>query len=502
MRTRHFLLSAASIFIAATAISQTDPAVTSQQIGNAALQLVKDFSVSDAASSHPIVKVAPVENDTNLPLKTDNATLLIRSALASDGVVTVAADGAPNADALFSSRLRREGDGYAFAGSVVALGTGNILWRGNTPVLADDSETAPSLTVSVNPPAAEAKIPPTVPASPAPIAFPSSLSQSLPEVKKPSAVVAVPSAAATAAIPATVDLGPAPEPEFAPGAAKTWDEWFARGIKSCGYHRAGETVATGRPTRSTSGSSDRSRGYLGRLYFKVKGIYSFYDEHDFHDCKHGKGGGGKAGAGLEINIPLENFVKDAEIDFPAFDWIFSHTDLVLDGWWKTAVLLPDESEGYEIDADGEYWGGDVLLRVSAYPGEPINPYIGFGWSYRKIEETVRVSGFRRDYNWWYGWYQVPYDYTEDESESISTTTLSLGLELNLTSRLSLRGEWAYYGKGGWSESKEDYSKSRQIVSLDANLRLFSGFFLTLSGTYEDSKKEHEKTLGAGFGYLF
>ncbi len=505
MKHRLSLFSSLCIGIAVSVSAQSAPSPTSRQIGTAALALAKEFAASEAAAAHPIVRVAPVENDTDLPLRCDKATSVLRSALAADGAVTVAADGATNVDALFSARLKRDGDGYAFAGSIVSLGTGETLWRGNSHVDASAVEapqTAPATTPALpEMPPADASVPSAIPVK-MPVALPTSLPTAVPLGTSklpamPSAPGAVPATAAAAALPslAELGLGPAPEPIFAEGAARTWDEWFSRKIKSVGYHRAGEVVAEKPASRSSSDGSPRTRGYLGQPYFKIKGLYGFYDEHDFHDCKHGKGGGGSAGAGLEISLPLQILFKDTEIDFPASDWILSHTDVVLDGWWRTAVLLPD---GY--DADGEYWGGDLLLRISAAPGEGVNPYVSLGWNYWKMEEKATQTEYWMHYNYRYGWYAVPYSYRYEESESTSTTTLQLGLELNLTSRFSLLGNWAYYGKGGWNDKKEDYTKSRQVISLDANLRLFSGFFLTFSGAYE--RDEHRKVIGAGFGYRF
>ncbi len=509
MKHRLSLFSSLCIGIAVSVSAQSSPSPTSRQIGTAALALAKEFAASEAAAAHPIVRVAPVENDTDLPLRCDKATSLLRSALAADGAVTVAADGATNVDALFSARLKRDGDGYAFAGSIVSLGTGETLWRGNSHVDASAVEapqTAPATTPALpEMPSADASVPSAIPVK-MPVALPTSLptagplgTSKLPAM--PSAPGAVPATAAAAALPslAELGLGPAPEPIFAEGAARTWDEWFSRKIKSVGYHRAGEVVAEKPASRSSSDGSPRTRGYLGQPYFKIKGLYGFYDEHDFHDCKHGKGGGGSAGASLDVRLPVSLFTKDADPQFEMLEWLFDHSDLNLGAWWRTAVLLPDETSGLS-DLDGEYWGCYANLQISLSPGESINPYVGAGLDYTRLEEKVKARVRVYDYDYWRGYYWYDVDMDVEESDSSTSATFTLGLELNLNSRLSLRGDWTYYGDGGWNEDKEDYSDSRQIVSTDLNFRLFSGVFLSLSGSYE--RKEHQKVIGAGFGYLF
>ena len=439
----------AAILLAAAPVRAAGSSVSYKDIREAAESVVGSFARSDAIrpGDAPSVRVKAIVNNSRLRPDPDRIEGMLRKALSVYRTVSVADDASP-AELVLAPELRTDADGYYVLSAAVSdASTGRSVWTGSSRFGE----------------------PQTASAAPAPAAA---------------------TAASVPGVPA-----PAGAPTFVPGAARTWDEWFDRGIKSVGYHRAGSSGSSVR-TRVSDGP-DPERGFMGHTCFEPFGRFEFVDKHDFHKCHHGKGGNGIAYGGAELRLN-----------------VWEGLDLSLSGAWGQSVFLSDETlnDGGSGIKDGEFetWFAEARAQWSFAPGAILNPYIGAGVEYTKAKGTLETdSVYYYTYEWTgYGWredlHAVSLKY-EDKS-SATCGLLNAGLELNLGSRFSLRGDFTYYAESHGEDSVWA-DCSRKVFSLDARIRFAGGLYAAVGGSYMRVNADYDedgktKMLRAGLGWRF
>ena len=326
----------------------------------------------------------------------------------------------------------------------------------------------------------------------------------------PAQAVAAPAQGGVAGLPP----GPPPSPEFVGGAAKTWDEWFDRGIESVGYHPPGSPEEDVRPARNRGTPQDR--GFLGRSSIRFGGAVDFNSVHDFHHCHSGRGGNGFASGTIDLRINFADFSDSLQsLDFVTHAWYGKQLD---DPYAKVGTI-----------DDIEHFGTDLRLQWSLAPGEWVNPYLGIGAEISKtaidfkipydrtevVETWVPGHYERYPYYSYYGYTYystryVPgyYKYStirrkgvKEFSETFTDVCwlFEAGLEVNLGSRFSLRGDFTYFRKstkddGYWADF------SRRLLSGEANLRITEKCFLSVIGSYET--KDKIRSVNVGLGLFF
>lgn len=476
-------VAAAFALLAAVPIRAADASVRYREIREAAAAVVGDFARSGAipAGDVPAVRVKSVVNNSRLRPDSDRIEGMLRKELSVYRAVTVAGDADP-ADLVLAPEIRVDEDGaFVLSASVSNAGTGESVWNGSSRFgepQADASENAP------------------VPVAETPAAKPSVAAAPVAKPPVAAAPAAKPPVAAAPVAAAPVAEDPVPAPIFLEGAAKTWDEWFARGIKSVGYHPAGYVESApveSEPEEEVGGEAER--GFMGRTCFEAFGRYEFVDKHDFHKCHHGKGGNGFACGGAELRLN-----------------VWEGLDLSLSGGWGQNVFLSDETldaDYYDVkDGDIDLWFAEARAQWSFLPGEVLNPYIGAGVEYTKAKGTIESDTYYYDtYEWnGYGWrrerHAVSMKY-EDKS-SATCGLLNAGLEVNLGSRLSLRGDFTYYAESHGDESVWA-DCSRKVFSVDARIRFVDGLYLMLGGSLQRTDYDEDgktKMLRGGLGWRF
>lgn len=452
------LLSSLSVavLLLAGAARAAGSSLTYGEVRKAVVAVAGDFARSDEVRGSGVraIRVKPVVNRSRMRPEPDRIERMFRDALSVYRTVTVAGDAAA-ADLILTPEIRDKADGtYTLSVTVSDASTRQSVWTGESGFGEPNAAASPS-------------------------AAPSTASS--------------PVARASASAPGVP--APAGAPTFVPGAARTWDEWFDRGIKSVGYHRAGSSGSSVR-TRVSDGP-DPERGFMGHTCFEPFGRFEFVDKHDFHKCHHGKGGNGMAYGGAELRLN-----------------VWEGLDLSLSGAWGQSVFLSDETlnDGGSGIKDGELetWFAEARAQWSFAPGAILNPYIGAGVEYTKAKGTLETdSVYYYTYEWTgYGWredlHAVSLEY-EDKSSS-TCGLLNAGLELNLGSRFSLRGDFTYYAESHGEDSVWA-DCSRKVFSLDARLRFAGGLYAAVGGSYMRVNADYDedgktKMLRAGLGWRF
>ena len=345
------------VLISSCPVRAADSSVSYKDIREAAVTVVGDFVQSETIilGDVPAIRVKTVVNHSRLRPDSDRVEGMFRKALSEYDTVTVAND-ASAAEFVLTPALRIEADGnYVLSAAVSDASTGRRVWTGSSRFgkpQAAIAETVPAPAV--------AGVAPVVPTpSVAGTAFDVSalsvtdsvLGVSLPSVSDSALGVPTPSGSSSvlgvsppplsgsvlgapapatvvpvpAAVASVVDL-PVPDaaPTFVDGAAKTWDEWFERGIESVGYHAAGSAEEDEAPEPERKRRPPQERGFMGRSSIQIGGTVDFQSIHDFHHCRAGRGGNGFASGTVDFRLNLLPVLRNA--DFVAHFWYKDYLD--------------------------------------------------------------------------------------------------------------------------------------------------------------------------------
>ena len=136
--------------------------------------------------------------------------------------------------------------------------------------------------------------------------------------------------------------------------------------------------------------------------------------------------------------------------------------------------------------------------------------IEYDETYSYSTSSYRYVPGHYEYYGYYSYRYVPGHYVEkttwhtntrtvEDTRSDRCTVFNVGLEYNPRPRVSIRGDFSYYGKS----SKDDgmwADQPRRLLACDAKFRFTQSLFLMLGGSYETKQKT--KTVSAGLGYRF